>query len=221
MRCKLAEKSLLAYIEGTLRPRQKDRLEYHLGKCPHCQKVLVAFEKTLQLAGSLPVKYPSSEVWESFWPKLRSKISQGTPIEDRAWHRAHKWKIACVAGMLAATLSFAGLWIFGLFKIPTVDESPSLDERIVQNFMGGISAKHLRELLNQELQRLDGTSLTWSGENLLMEETGFGQSTESNSLVSQLFEVVATEVDLEYFEDDELTDLVDSMESRLTLVSVR
>lgn len=221
MRCKLAEKSLLAYIEGTLRPRQKDRLEYHLGKCPHCQKVLVAFEKTLQLAGSLPVKYPSSEVWESFWPKLRSKISQDTPIEDRSWHRAHKWKIAGVAGMLVALLGFAGLWSYGLFKIPTADQSPSLDERIVQNFMGDISAKHLRELLNQELQRLDGTSLTWSGENLLMEETGFGQSTESNSLVSQLFEVVATEVDLEYFEDDELTDLVDSMESRLTLVSVR
>ena len=221
MRCKLAEKSLLAYIEGTLRPRQKDRLEYHLGKCPHCQKVLVAFKKTLQLAGSLPVKYPSSEVWESFWPKLRSKISQDAPIEDRAWHRVHKWKIACVAGMLAATLGFAGLWGFGLFKIPTGYQSPSLDERIVQNFMGGISAKQLQEILDQELRRLDGASMTWSGENLLIEETGFPQLTESNSLVSQLFEVVATEVDLEYFDDDELTDLVNTVESRLTLVSVR
>ena len=221
MRCKPAEKLVLDYIEGTLPLRLKDRLEYHLGNCLHCQEVVEGFEKTIHLAGSLPVKYPSSEAWESFWPKLRSKISQDAPVEDRAWHTAHKWKIAGVAGMLVALLGFAGLWSYGLFKIPTADQSPSLDEQIVQNFMGDISAKHLQELLDQELRRLDGTSFTWSGENLLMEETAFGQSTESNSLVSQLFEVVATEVDLEYFEDDELTDLVDLMESRLTLVSVR
>lgn len=212
---------MLDFIEGTLPPKEKGQVENHLGKCAHCQEVLVGFEKTLNLAGSLPVKYPLSEAWEDFWPKLRSKISQDARIEDRAWHRPHKWKIACVAGMLVVLLGFAGLWSYGLLKIPTVDRNPSLDERIVQIFMGEISAKHLQEILDQELRRLDGVSLTWSGENLLIEETGLRQSTDSNSLVSQLFEVVATEVDLEYFDDDELTDLVDTVESRLTLASVR
>lgn len=221
MRCEPAEKLLLDYIEGTLPLKPKDRLEYHLGNCLHCQEVLEGFEKTIHLAGSLPVKYPSSEAWEDFWPKLRSKVSQNPALEDRLSLRTHKWKIAAAVCILVALLGFWGLWSYGLFKIPTADRSPSLDERTVQNFMGEISSKYLQELLSQELQRLDGTSLTWSGENLLMDEIGLPQSTEGNSLVSQLFEVIATEVDREYFEDDELTDLIALMESRLILASLR
>ena len=211
---------MLDFIEGTLPPKQKGQLEFHLEKCFHCQEVLVGFEKTLQLAGSLPVKYPPSEVWEDFVPMLRYKISQEAPIENRVWYSAHKWKIACVAGMLVVLLGFGGLWSYGLFKIPTADRTASLDERIVQNFMGEVSSKYLQEVLSQELQRLEAASLTWSGDNLLIEETDLPQLTESNSLVSQLFEVVATEVDLEYFEDDELSNLVESVESRITLASI-
>ena len=84
MRCKPAEKLLLDFIEGTLPPKRKGQLENHLGKCPHCQKVLVGFEKTLQLAGSLQVNYPPAAVWEDFWPKLRSKNFAGRT--RKRWH---------------------------------------------------------------------------------------------------------------------------------------
>ena len=220
MRCKPAEKLLLNFIEGTLPPKQKGQLEYHLEKCSHCQDVLVGLEKTLHLSGSLPVNYPPSEVWENFWPQLRSKILQDASVKDRIWFRTHKWKIAGVGCLFAAILGIAGLWNYGLLKIPTADRSASLDERIVQNFMGEVSSKYLQEVLSQELQRLEGTSLTWSGENLLIEDTGLRQSTESTSLVSELLDVIATEVDREYFEDDELSDLVESVENKMTLVSV-
>lgn len=221
MRCKPVEKLLLDYIEGTLRPKEKDRVEHHLSTCPRCQQALVGFEKTLQLTASLPVKYPSPQAWENFWPKLRSEISQDVPDDNRAWLGVHKWKIASVGCILVAVLGVAGLWSYGVFKISKVDPSPSLDNQIIQNFIGEISTLHLQEVLNQELQRLDGTSLTWSGENLLLEEVGPQQSTGTNSLVSQLFEVIATEVDLEHFEDDELTDLVASIENKLILASSR
>lgn len=212
---------MLGFIEGTLPPKEKGQVENHLRKCAHCQEVLVGFEKTLQLAGSLPVIYPPSEAWENFWPKLRREILQDAPLKDRMWFRTHKWKIAGVGCLFAAILGVAGLWNYGLLKNTAGDESASLDERIVQNFMGEISSNDLQQVLSQELQRLEAASLAWSGENLLIEETGLRQSTDLNSLVSQLFEVVATEVDLEYFDDDELTDLVDTVESRLTLASVR
>lgn len=221
MRCKPAEKLLLDYIEGSLPPKRKGQLENHLGKCPHCQKVLVGFEKTLQLAGSLQVNYPPAAVWEDFWPKLRIKILRGAPVKDGIWLSAHKWKIAGVGCLFAAILGVAGLWNYGLLKNPTGDGSASLDERIVQNFMGEISSNDLQQVLSQELQRLEAASLTWSGENLLIEETGLRQSTDSNSFVKELLNVLASEADREYFEDDELTELVESVESRITLASVR
>ena len=221
MRCKPAEKLLLDHIEGTLPLKLKDRLADHLGDCLHCQDVLDDFDKTIHLANSLPVKYSSPEAWEDFWPKLRSNILQGPVLEDRLWLRTHKWKIASAACMLIALLGFGGLWSYGLFNFPTADRNPSLDERIIQNFMGDASAKHLQELLNQELQLLDGMNLTCSGEDLLMVEIGLRQSAGPNSLVSQLFEVIVTEIDREYFEDDELTDLVKSMGNKLTLASLR
>ena len=212
---------MLDFIEGTLPPKEKGQVENHLGKCAHCQEVLVGFEKTLNLAGSLPVKYPPSEAWENFWPKLRREILQDAPLKDRMWFRTHKWKIAGVGCLFAAILGVAGLWNYGLLKNPAGDGSSSLDERIVQNFMGEISSNDLQQVLSQELERLEGASLTWSGENLLIEDTGLRQSTDSNSFVKELLNVLASEADREYFEDDELTDLVESVESRMTLASVR
>ena len=136
MKCKPAEKLMLDYIEGTLQPKQQDRLEIHLGTCPHCQKVLVGYEKTLQLAGSLPVKYPSPDAWGDFWQKLKSKISQDVPDDEPVWLIAHKWKIAGVGCVLVALLGFAGLWSYGVFNNSAVDPSTALDKHIFQNFMG-------------------------------------------------------------------------------------
>jgi len=116
MKCKPAEKLMLDYIEGTLLPKQKDRLEIHLGTCPHCQRVLFGYEKTLQLAASLPVKYPSPDAWGGFWQKLKSKISQDVPDDEPVWLIAHKWKIAGVGFILVALLGFAGLWSYGVFN---------------------------------------------------------------------------------------------------------
>ena len=223
MRCKSAKRLSLEYMEGTLSGRQADQLEFHLDNCLHCQKELEVFEKTIRLASSLPVAYPSPEAWENFWPTLQTKIEQSLAFEkDRVphWLKTHAWKIASATCLLVFLLSLWGIWSYGLFRVPMMDRSPSLDERIVQSFMGEISAKQLQALLNRELQSLDTTSLTWGGESPLIDEIRPQQSAVSNDLVNQLFKVIATEVDLKYFEDEELTDLVSSMENRFILTSL-
>ena len=223
MKCKSAEQLLLDYIEGTLSSGQMDRLELHLASCSHCQQELQAFEKTIHLASSLPIKYPSPEAWENFWPRLQAKIEQNPPVEkDRIllWLRAYRWKIASVVCFLVILLSLWGIWSYDLFKVPIADSSPSLDERIIQGFMSEISAKQLQELLNYELQRLEETSLTWSHESFSIDEIRLRKSAPSNDLINQLFKVIATEVNLKDFEDEELTDLVSSMESKFILTSL-
>ncbi|WP_368859461.1 anti-sigma factor, partial [Methylobacterium crusticola] len=40
MKCKLVEKLIPAYIEGTLSPKRSRQLELHVDDCPHCQKEL-------------------------------------------------------------------------------------------------------------------------------------------------------------------------------------
>jgi hypothetical protein len=98
-----------------------------------------------------------------------------------------------------------------------VPAGPSpLDSLIAQNFMNKISMKQLQEQLNLELQRTDAT-LAWGDEGSLMDEIRPQESSISSDLVNQMVRVIATQIDLEYVEDEELTDLVSSMNNRSTL----
>jgi anti-sigma factor RsiW len=43
------------YLEGTLPPSDRARLEQHLGACPHCTRYLAQLRTTIDLTGRLSV----------------------------------------------------------------------------------------------------------------------------------------------------------------------
>ncbi len=219
MKCKSSERLLLEYIEGTLSPQQAGRLRIHLGKCTHCQKELEAFEKTIRLASHLRVAYPPPEVWEDFWPQLRAQIQKSQSVRKHwvpLWARVHAWRIAGAACLFVCLLSLWAVWGAGWFKVSVPADPSPFDSLIAQNFMSPISMKQLQEQLNLELQRTDAT-LAWGDEGSLMDEIRPQESSISSDLVNQMVRVIATQIDLEYVEDEELTDLVSSMNNRSTL----
>lgn len=219
MKCKSSERLLLEYIEGTLSPKQGGRLRIHLGKCAHCQKELKSFEETIRLASHLRVEYPHPEVWEDFWPHLCTQIQQSQSLRKNhvpLWVSAYAWRIAGAACLLVCLLSLWAVWGAGWFKVPMPDGTSPLDSLIAQNFMNKISMKQLQEQLNLELQRTDAT-LAWGDEGSIMDEIRPQESAISSDLVNQMVRVIATQIDLEYVEDEELTDLVSSMNNRSTL----
>jgi hypothetical protein len=208
MKCQSAEKLLLEYIEDTLSPKQVGLLEVHLGDCSHCRTEMEALEKTIRLASSLPVEYPAPEKWVAFLPELWMKVEQETSAESPPrffWSRQHAWKFA--GAMCVLTLSL-GLWVASLFKTPTAELEPFL----LQDFTSEISVKQLQEQLNRTEMAF---SLPLNYEGVIPDELqpkaasgtdAAGELSTSHDLLNQLHQVIATEIDLRYFEEEALTD---------------
>ena len=220
MKCKLVEKLIPAYIEGTLSPKRSQQLELHIDDCFHCQKELQTFEETIHHASSVPVEYPTPEAWKAFWPTLRMRISQSQALdEDRLplWVRRHGWKMAGVACVLILLLGFWGLSNSRLFKTST--DNPTFDALISSSFMAEIPVDRLREQLNHELQRLD-VPLVWDNRNSLIDEIRISNSGDSTDLVNQWFHVITSEIDVESVGNEVITDAIPSTTDRIDFVTL-
>lgn len=49
--CRQAVALMTAYLEGTLSPRDRSRLEAHLAACPHCSEYLAQMRAVIDAAG--------------------------------------------------------------------------------------------------------------------------------------------------------------------------
>jgi anti-sigma factor RsiW len=68
--CRDTAKLLLDYVEGTLEPGKRRKLDAHLADCPECQAFLATYRETIRLTrGALP---PESEMP----PELRDRLVQ-------------------------------------------------------------------------------------------------------------------------------------------------
>ena len=218
MKCKLVEKLIPAYIEGTLSSKRSQQLELHIDDCPHCQKELQIFEETIHHASSVPVEYPTPEIWKAFWPTLRVRISQSQTFEeDRVplWVRRHGWKMAGVACVLALLVSLWGLSSNRLFKAST--DNPTFDALISSSFMPEIPVEQLRQQVNHELQRLD-VPLVWDDRRSLIDEIRTPNSEASTDLVNQWFHVITSEIDVESVGNEVFTDAIPSTTDRIDFV---
>jgi hypothetical protein len=74
MRCRKARKKIYGYIDGYLDAFEAEKLEAHLSSCDACAKELEAESRTIQLAASLPNRYPSEAAWSKFIPELHRRI---------------------------------------------------------------------------------------------------------------------------------------------------
>ena len=220
MKCKLVEKLIPAYIEGTLSLKRFQQLELHIDDCSHCQMELQTFEETIHHASSLRVEYPTPEAWKAFWPTLRIRLSQHQAVEEHRlplWVRRHGWKMAGVACVLVLLLSFWGLSNSRLFKAST--DVPTFDAFISSSFMAEIPVEQLREQLNHELQRLD-VPLVWDDRRSLIDEIRVPNSEASTDLVNQWFHVITSEIDVESVENEVFTDAIPSTTDRIDFVTL-
>ena len=49
--CRRAVTLMSDYLDGTLRPRDRERLETHLAACPHCSEYLAQLRVTIEALG--------------------------------------------------------------------------------------------------------------------------------------------------------------------------
>ena len=61
---------LSAYIDRELAPRERARVEEHVGICPHCRRVLATLRRTIERLAGLAVE-PRPEVADGVIERLR------------------------------------------------------------------------------------------------------------------------------------------------------
>ena len=59
------------YLDGDLSPGERDRLEEHVGICPHCRRVLRTLRRTLESLMKLPAE-PRPRVADGIIERLRN-----------------------------------------------------------------------------------------------------------------------------------------------------
>lgn len=221
MECKSAEQHLPEYIEGVLPPEKVDELINHVGGCSQCERELEAFEKAIRLASSLPVEYPTPEKWEAFASGLYMRITQSSEPEFNwfpIWLRQHAGKMVGAVCLLAVLIGVSGVT---MFRLRVANQTVSLDELILHNLISEISVTQLRAQLSHELQNLDGVfNPTGSSATLIVDEIQPQEPSSSRELIHQLSEVIASEIDLNYFGNEELTNPVSSTNFNLVLASL-
>lgn len=61
---------LSEYLDGELRDRDRERVEEHVGMCPHCRRVLATLRKTVAGLGSLMSPPPPTGLADSVIGRL-------------------------------------------------------------------------------------------------------------------------------------------------------
>jgi hypothetical protein len=74
MECKEFENLLIRYLEDSLDPEEKEKVERHLGECEACRTSLQEMEGTLHLLAEEQLPQPEEDFWIDFLPQVRSKI---------------------------------------------------------------------------------------------------------------------------------------------------
>jgi len=54
--CRDAVALMTTYLDGSLEPRDRDRLEDHLAECPHCSEYLAQLRITIDALGHVEVE---------------------------------------------------------------------------------------------------------------------------------------------------------------------
>lgn len=112
MECKKVQKLLPEYLEDTLTESKLMLVDEHLHNCDACRRELRALEKTIRLAGNIPVEYPQPELWENFVPILHARIAQQ---KSEARRSPIRWlSLLKVASYGVATLILIGFLALGL-----------------------------------------------------------------------------------------------------------
>lgn len=128
MGCRRIQHSLLAFSEGELDQKRREKVATHLAACPTCASALHSVQQTLHMVREMDVPEPSTAFWEEFGPALRQRIRReaAAPVERRRCRMRDVLALprpvlatVAVSLILASSVPFLH-WHWGQPAIPSV-----------------------------------------------------------------------------------------------------
>jgi len=78
LRCRDVADLILAYLEGTLAPGERQALEAHIADCPNCLRFLKTYRETVALGQQLREEAVPSDVRDRLEAFLRSRLPRSS-----------------------------------------------------------------------------------------------------------------------------------------------
>ena len=106
MNCKVAGEELLAFVEGELRPKEREAIESHLADCSACRAEASGLQKTVSLLQDVPDVPLPADVRARMVSRLQ-EVAQKEDTPQPFWQRWRLWVPALATGALCAFLFVA------------------------------------------------------------------------------------------------------------------
>lgn len=198
MKCKKVVKLIPEHLDDTLESPVYQEIEKHLESCDSCRKEIPAYQKTIQIASSLPVEYPSKEVWDNFVPELLSKIEESsekrTPLLKWQFIKQHAWQFAGGAAASIVIIAAIVAVVFNSFLFvpkPQQNEPKTVREVIAANLI--INNMPI-EQINKAIESI-GYSITTDANQMCIDEIIAMSEEESSPDAMDIANVIVTEID--------------------------
>lgn len=72
IQCREVVELVTNYLEGSLKPADRERFESHLGACPHCTRYMEQFRQTIAATGKLREEDVAAEAKEALLSAFRA-----------------------------------------------------------------------------------------------------------------------------------------------------
>jgi hypothetical protein len=147
MKCKDFEELLVQYLEDSLDPKERKKVEQHLGECEACRINLQEMESTLHLLAEEQLPQPEEDFWINFLPQVRSKID----AEEKPSFTLFP-KPRLVSGLVSVmVIVLLGLFLFNVSQKRVGDPlTESSTESILSEAEYSSTTEQLAEVLSSE-----------------------------------------------------------------------
>lgn len=125
MRCSKAQRKIIAFLYGTLSPKEKLSLAKHLKTCPRCQEELRFSEEMFQVLNQEREPAPPPIDWEKSWARIETKLKTRPQPQKSSFLRL-RW-VYGVSLLGIVFLVGLGLGYYLSHKAPTSISSSGLN----------------------------------------------------------------------------------------------
>lgn len=137
------------YLEGLLKPKERQSFEAHLSLCAHCQKILQESEITLGYVKGMKVELPSEDYWPIFYRGISRRIQERKAAPSYHLWGWLRWLAAKPALAAALALIAVSLFIIKLVFFPSPPASPPQEMAQIKDWGEKLTVGDMEELFNR------------------------------------------------------------------------
>ena len=180
---------LSEYIDGELRPGEHEALERHLVECDTCRETVASLRRVRMRAGAVEDRPPRVDLWQGIAERIGVHTGGFEPVDRSVRHR-RQWAFTmpqlAAAALALMAIGAGSVWFTagpGSGGVASTRERVTtpfeLDRQPVSVVSYDAAVTDLEQVLSENRQRLDSTTVRALEETLLIIDRAIARAREA------------------------------------------